>query len=143
MPGPAPKRASERTRTAPPKSGIARQGELRDVKIPPADKLWHRRAKEFYNSLKTSGQADFYQNSDWAYARIVCDYLTRWYSNPKAMDMVNIEAMMTKLGASEGARRSVLRVELEVPEDEAPDAQLYALNMYQDLLGVPKQAGSA
>lgn len=143
MPGPAPKRASERTRTAPPKSGVARQGELRAVKIPPPDKLWHRRAKEFYNSLRTSGQADFYQNSDWAYARIVCDYLTRWYSNPRAMDMVNIEAMMSKLGASEGARRSVLRVELELPEEEAPDAELYALASYQSMLGVHPEAGTA
>ena len=144
MPGPAPKRSAERTRTAAPKSGVARQGELRGVKIPPVDKNWNPRAKEFYNSLKTSGQADFYQNSDWAYARIVCDYLTRWYTNPKAMDMVNIEAMMSKLGASEGARRSVLRVELELPEEEAPDAQLYALNAYQTMLGVhPDAAGTA
>lgn len=143
MPGPAPKRAAERTRTAPPKSGVARHGELLAVKVPPVDARWHPRAKEFYKSLKTSGQADFYQNSDWAYARIVCDYLTRWYTTPKAMDMVNIEAMMSKLGASEGARRAVLRVELGLPEEDAPDAQLYALNAYQTMLGVHPDAASA
>lgn len=140
MPGPAPKRSAERSRTKEPKSGEARQGELRGVKIPPADKDWHRRAKELYNSLRTSGQADFFQNSDWAYARILCDYLTRWYANPRAMDMQNIETMLSKLGTSEGARRQILRVELELPEEETPDAQLYAINSYESLLGIRRDA---
>lgn len=141
MPGPAPKRAAERTRTPDPKSGVARHGELRAVKIPPADRDWHKRAKEFYNSLKTSGQADYFQDSDWAYARVLCDYLTLWYERPRAMDGANIEAMMSKLGATEGARRQILRIELDLPEEETPDAQLYAIGGYEKLLGVSKASG--
>lgn len=136
MPGPAPKRDAERTRRADPKSGVARHGELRPVKIPPMDKDWHKRAKELYKSLKDSGQADYYQASDWAYARILCDYLTRWYQMPKAMDGANIEAMMSKLGMTEGARRQILRVELDLPEEEKPDAELVAISGYRNVLGV-------
>ena len=140
MPGPAPKRAAERTRTAPPKTGIARQGELRAVSVPHMDDNWHPRAKQLYKSLKTSGQADYFQNSDWAYALILCDYLTRWYEKPRAMDAVNIETMLSKLGTTEGARRQILRVELDMPEEETPDAQLFAINSYQDMLGVKRDA---
>lgn len=132
----APKRDAERTRRVEPKTGAARHGELRPVKIPPADKNWHKRAKELYRSLKTSGQADYFQDSDWAYARILCDYLTRWYEFPKAMDGANLEAMMSKLGMTEGARRQILRVELDVPEEAKPDAELVAIDGYRDSLAV-------
>jgi hypothetical protein len=138
MPGPAPKRAAERTHRADPKSGVARHGELRPVKIPPVDQQWHKRAKELYKSLKTSGQADYFQDSDWAYARILCDYLTRWYERGGAMDGANIETMMSKLGMTEGARRQTLRVELDLPEDERPDAELVAIGSYQNMLGIAK-----
>lgn len=136
MPGPAPKREAERTHRGDPKSGVARHGELRPVKIPPVDQSWHKRAKELYKSLKTSGQADYYQDSDWAYARILCDYLTRWYDYPKAMDGANIEAMMSKLGMTEGSRRQILRVELDLPEEEKPDAELVAIDGYKGVLGI-------
>lgn len=138
MPGPPPKKDSERTRRAEPASGAARHGELRPVKIPPVDRNWHKRAQELYKSLKTSGQADYYQDSDWAYARILCDYLTRWYERGGAMDGANIETMMSKLGMTEGARRQTLRVELDLPEDERPDAELVAIGSYQNMLGIAK-----
>jgi len=133
---PPPKRDAERTRRVEPKTGAARHGELRPVRIPPIDKNWHPRAKELYKSLKTSGQADYYQDSDWSYARILCDYLTRWYQYPKAMDGANLEQMMSKLGMTEGSRRQILRVELDKPEEEMPDAELVAIDGYKGLLGM-------
>jgi len=51
------------------------------VRIPAANKDWHPIAKRFYNSLKTSGQSDFYQNSDWAFAYSVADDLS-YYKKP-------------------------------------------------------------
>ena len=135
MPGPAPKRDAERVRSAEPASGPARHGELRSVSIPNADrKNWHPRAISWYDSLKTSGQADFYQDSDWATAKIIADYLTRWYSNPKAMDMANIFAMMGRLGGTEGDRRQILRVELSEPVVEDKSASLIAIEGYKDML---------
>lgn len=135
MPGPAPKRDAERTRRNVPESGAARHGQLRPTSIPNADrKNWHPRAISWFDSLKTSGQSDFYQDSDWATAKIIADYLTRWYQNPKAMDMANIEAMMAKLGTTEGSRRQVLRVELEPAVEEDKSATLIAIDGYKDAL---------
>lgn len=139
MPGPAPKKDAERTRNAEPASGAARHGELRPVRIPSADGKWHKRATEWYKSLKTSGQSDYYQDSDWATAKIIADYLTMWYERPRAGDMANIEALMGKLGTTEGARRQVLRVELDEPTEDEHDAQIVAISTYQDMLG-QKQA---
>lgn len=140
MPGPAPKREAERVRSAEPASGAARHGELRSTSIPNADrKNWHPRAIAWYDSLKSSGQEDFYQDSDWAMAKIIADYLTRWYSNPKAMDMTNIMTMMGRLGTTEGDRRQILRVELEKPVEEDKSASLIAIEGYRDMLA--KKAG--
>jgi hypothetical protein len=46
--------------------------------------------------------------------------------------------MMSKLGMTEGSRRQMLRIELDMPEDERPDAELVAIGNYQALLGVAK-----
>jgi hypothetical protein len=135
MPGPAPKRDAERVRTAEPASGAARHGGLRPVTIPNADrKNWHPRAQSWFDSLKASGQQDFFQDSDWAMAKIICDYLTLWYERPRAMDMANIFAMMGRLGTTEGDRRQILRVELDAPEEEDKSASLIAIEGYRDLL---------
>lgn len=110
-------------------------GALRPVSVPNADrKNWHARATNWFDSLKTSGQADYYQDSDWAMAKIIADYLTLWYERPRAMDMANIETMMSKLGTTEGARRQILRVELEAPTEEDRSASLIAIEGYRDLL---------
>ena len=135
MSGPAPKRDAERVRSNEPASGAARHGALRPVSIPNADrKNWHARALSWYESLKTSGQSDYFQDSDWAMAKIICDYLTLWYERPRAMDMANIETMMSKLGTTEGARRQILRVELDAPVVEDKSASLIAIDGYKDLL---------
>lgn len=135
MPGPPPKRDAERARTNEPASGAARHGELRPVNIPNADrKNWHPRAISWYESLKTSGQSDYFQDSDWATAKIVCDYLTQWYERPRAMDMANIMGLMAQLGTTEGSRRQILRVELDQPVVEEKSAQLVAIESYRDVL---------
>lgn len=135
MPGPPPKRDAERARHNEPASGAARHGELRPVIIPNADrKTWHKRATAWYESLKNSGQSDYFQESDWATAKIVCDYLTQWYERPRAMDMANIMGLMAQLGTTEGSRRQILRVELDQPAVEEKSAQLVAIESYRDVL---------
>ena len=140
MPGPPPKRSEERTRRGEPASGPARHGELRPVKIPNADPKWHKRAKAWYASLKTSGMADFYQDSDWTTAQIIADYITLWYERPRAMDMANITGMMGKLGSTEGDRRATLRIELSEPAVEEQDAQVVAIAAYKDMLAERRKA---
>lgn len=53
-------------------------GEMLPVKIPATPKDWHPIAKRLFNSAKTSGQRDFYQNSDWAMLYSLCDDLSRY-----------------------------------------------------------------
>jgi hypothetical protein len=140
MPGPAPKKDAERTRRNAPESGAARHGQLRPVTMPNADrKNWHPRALAWFDSLKSSGQADFYQDSDWAMAKVTADYLTRWYQNPKAMDMANILALMGRFGTTEGDRRQILRLELEPQVEEDKSATLIAIDGYREAL-LKKQA---
>lgn len=136
---PPPKRDAERARSNEPASGAARHGEMKPVSIPNADRRhWHPRAVSLYESLKSSGQADYFQNSDWAYAKVICDYLTQCYSRGfKAMDMANINAMVGRLGVTEGDRRQILRVELDAPQVEEKSAAEQAIDAYANVLAMP------
>lgn len=64
-------------------------GVMQPVRIPAADRDWHPIAKRLYNSLKTSGQSDFYQNSDWAMAWSLCDDLSRYKKQEDQADALN------------------------------------------------------
>lgn len=134
MPGPAPKRDAERTRRNVPESGAARHGQLRPTASFNADKSWHKRAVALFDSFKTSGQADFFQDSDWVTLKIACDMLTQYYERPKAMDMQNIWSMLSSLGVTEGTRRQVLRVELERPVEPDTSVADAAINLYEERL---------
>lgn len=52
--------------------------ELRDVTVPNIPKHWHPIARRLFESLKTSGQADRFQNSDWAFAYTIIDDISRY-----------------------------------------------------------------
>jgi hypothetical protein len=85
---------------------------------------WHPAAREWFESLEKSGQAIFYQPSDWATAKVLAEILSRSLSGGK-MTAALIERWQvgaTELLTTEGARRRV-RIELErVTEQEAvPD----------------------
>lgn len=121
------KRDSEKSTNSQPQSGPPRHGDMHEVKIPPVASSWHPRAKALYRSLKTSGQSAYYQNSDWEMARIAMDLLTICYEakgpgNVPApfykctMMMAEIHDILKQLGVTEGARRSAMRVELDVPQ---------------------------
>ncbi|TAL43892.1 MAG: hypothetical protein EPN91_05425 [Salinibacterium sp.] len=74
--GPVPKRASER-------AGHRAKDDVPDqVKVngpvpqPPADREWAPAAKRWYSSLAQSGQANYFEPSDWEEARLVADLLS-------------------------------------------------------------------
>jgi len=116
-------------------------GEMWDVKIPPMSSSWHPRAKAIYKSLKTSGQSVYYQNSDWEMARAACDIIDFvWSGNfqvrGSAMLMAEANSILEKLGVTEGARRQVMRVELELPVEEEVSEEELAIAEYEaELLG--------
>lgn len=137
MPTPI-KRNGDKTSRSQPLSGAPRTGEMRDVKIPRGDPDWHPRAKALFASLKSSGQSDYYQNSDWQIALIACDllsycYKVNWYKC--TMLLAEINTMLTQLGVTEGARRQTMRVELEFPVEEEQSAEENAIDEVAALLG--------
>lgn len=113
--GPAPKRSDMRVRrnkeNEPEKVVVSKIAP--EVKAPAEDPKWHISAKRWYRSLKKSGQAIFYEPSDWAYAQLAADLLTieMTATKPRAVMISRIQSMMDNLMTSEGARRR-LRLEL-------------------------------
>ena len=136
--GPMPKRSEERTRRNKPENegGIPlSKGERVPFKVPPVDKDWHPRAKQWYRSLARSGMRDYYELSDYEMARLLCDALTEYYKRPTAMMLATILQGMTSLGVTEGERRR-MRIELEDPKENETPASVTAISNYRAQLGV-------
>jgi hypothetical protein len=93
------------------------------VEQPPANPEWHELARGWYESLAESGQAAYYETSDWQAALVVADDLSRYLNSDKrsAAQFSAIWAAMTDLLSTEASRR---RVRLEVDREPVdPDAQ--------------------
>lgn len=94
-PGPTPKRSEERRRRNAPAAGEPDKVDLeglgadadpnslpfliaQPIVIPaPEEEHWHPLALEFWESLKRSGQAIYYEPSDWMAAKLLCESLSR------------------------------------------------------------------
>lgn len=122
--GPVPKRTTERRRrnqgesvTTAPSGAVATQR-------PAADSTWHPIAREWYESLAKSGQSQFYEPSDWQYARIVAELISRGLEGDRLNGQLfsTIDSMMASLLTTEGDRRRV-RVELEKPDAARAEAE--------------------
>lgn len=138
MRGPVPKRSEHRRRKNVPEGPALRKAPGAAVVKPPAeDKDWHIAAKRWFRALKKSGQSQFYEPSDWAFAQWACDLMTKEMSreDPRAAMIGELTSMMDNLLTSEGARRR-LRVELQRGEDSSDgDADVVVMSMYKDLGG--------
>ncbi|AKY03461.1 hypothetical protein SEA_DANZINA_6 [Streptomyces phage Danzina] len=140
MPGPVPNRESDLARPRSRKGGDVQEvtkGEMRPVKIPNADRDWHPIARRLWDSLKTSGQADFYQNSDWAFAFSLCEDLSHYKKSGKRSGQMlqTIYSAFERLLVAEGDRRRV-RIELHEPEPETTPASVLAIADYRQELGL-------
>lgn len=139
MSGPLPKRSDQRRRRNKTEGGIS------SAPLRPASKLGpdldlddaHPLAVDWYESLRTSGQAVYFADSDWQQARIWTDLLSRQLSkgSPSAMMIQAWSSASTELLTTEGARRR-LRLELEraKPRDEDEDAAVAMMDDYRDRL---------
>lgn len=136
--GPVPKRSDQRRRrnksAADAPAVVVAMGQ-QVVKPPTEDRAWHPYAKDWFRALKRSGQAQFYQESDWREAKLVAWLITQELSSPTGaragmMDVIfsRADALMT----TEGARRR-LRVELITPKvtDEAKEATVSIMEQYR------------
>ena len=138
--GPPPKRSDQRRRVN-PTAGEARlasasQAESLEAVMPPADDDWHPVARRWYESLAGSGQAVFYQASDWGQAFVMAEAVSRELSPQPVVDkegnvtMVSLPMKGASLSAflkgctdllvSETARRRAA-VELQRPKPDEGD----------------------
>ena len=132
--GPIPNHSSDLSRDRsrkPERNAVATKGLRRPVTVPEPDPDWHPIATMIWNSMLSSGQTDFYQDSDWAFAWYVCEEVSL-YKKPKvAADgsehhrrsgqlFQTITSALGELLLTEGQRRRV-RIELEdKKDDESP-----------------------
>lgn len=140
MPGPVPNREADLARPRSRNGGDqtpVTKGVLRPASQPRADSKWHPIAKRLWRSLGESGQSDFYQNSDWAFAYSLCDDLSYYKSSSKRSGQMlqSIYSAMERLLVTEGDRRR-LRIELHEPEPEGEPASVTAIASYREKLGL-------
>jgi hypothetical protein len=119
--GPAPKRSTQRRRqNKESKPEIARvSGRV----IPPkVDGKWHPAAKRWYKALGESGQAQFFEPSDWEAAHFLAGEISNYLRSDKrsAMMFSHIWSAMGELLTTEASRR---RLKLEIERDDAKGSQ--------------------
>lgn len=115
MPGPVPKRPEDRIRRNEdivPTDKVEVYGE---VVVPPLNLPFdtHPMVVDFFDSLVMSAQAQFYEPSDWEYARLVCFIMNGIVTSPKpSSEMFKaLQTAMSNLLVTEGDRRR-LRIEI-------------------------------
>lgn len=119
--------------------------------VPAADKKWHPVAARWYRSLKTSGQAVFYEPSDWAVAFLIAEAMSRELKPQPVVSVIDGEQhvemctlppkgaslaawlkAMTSLMVTEGDRRRLhLELERGAPAVEGEDASVAYLDEFR------------
>lgn len=107
--------------------------------LPDPDPSWHDIAAGWYLSLRESGQAVFYQPSDWATARYAAELMSRllWSDRaPNGQLVAALNSVMGTLLTTEGDRRRA-RIELErrKPAGEQAPAGVTAIADYRRDIG--------
>lgn len=131
MPGPVPKRSDQRRRRNKPDESqpkltvVEGQKPRRQVKSPRVSPSWHPLMKDWFRSLKESGQAVFYEPSDWQTARLLAEVMSQALNSGepvKASTLGEFNRGAAALMTTEGERRR-LRVELQAAEPGAGDEE--------------------
>lgn len=129
---PTPKRSSQRRRTnSPAVDKAVSDGQIRGPELTGDHSDLGRR---WWEALRRSGQAQWFEPSDWMQAEIVVAGIDNFVEKPSAAMLNMISQASGPLLVTEGDRRR-LRVELErVPESEE-DADVSELGEYRRRLG--------
>jgi hypothetical protein len=148
--GPVPKRTEERRRRNKPDVPTDTVPVTGPVAIPPAHPHWHKIATQIYESLRSSGQAKFYEASDWAAAYLLAESMSRdlkpqmvafdevrgkvirAYVPLKGASLAAYLKGFAALGVTEGDRR---RMGIEVERKQKPPlATVSVMDEYRDAL---------
>ena len=122
MPGPVPERSDRRRRTNKPEVEVETAPAAGVADVPAPDPEWHPIAREWFEALGRSGQAVFFEASDWAQARYLAHMMdqTLQTDKPNGQLVSSVLSGSTELLTTEGARRR-LRIEL-AKADAGPSA---------------------
>lgn len=139
MAGPIPERTEFLAEPRKAERGEVTKGTLRPVNIPTGDPGWHPVAMRVWDAMKNSGQADFYQESDWAFAYSLMDDLSYYKNSGKRSGQMlqSIYSAMERLLLTEADRRRA-RIELSEPEDKGEAASVTAINNARAALNLVK-----
>lgn len=137
--GPVPKRSTQRRRTNAPEIPVESVPPVavpveEPWLVPLARGEWHEIAKDWFHALKKSGQAGWFQPSDWMEAYVAAQVLSEMLNADKlsAMLYASWSSHTSRLLVTEGDRRRV-RIELErtAKADPDKDAGVAATNEWQ------------
>jgi hypothetical protein len=135
--GPVPKRSTERRRRNKSSAVETVESIVSTVEAPAANSRWHPIAKDWFESLKTSGQSQFYEPSDWQAARYVAEVMSRNLRQTKFSSILfaSVLSAMSDLLTTEAARRRVrMEIERPNPNEGAPPAGVTAISDYRKRL---------
>ncbi|ASZ75440.1 terminase small subunit [Mycobacterium phage Kimona] len=139
--GPIGKRSDQRVRrnkTNNPVTKLPAKGPVKQPKIGIPDA--HPIITQLWDSLGKSAQARYYEESDWAYARMALHFANQliWSEKPNGQILATVNSMLTGLLVSEGDRR---RVQLEIERNEAEGVVIDVAQMFKEQLGAQKSSG--
>lgn len=124
--GPAGKRSDQQMghRTQAEKADVTKVAMKGPVDIPELGFEAHELVTSLYHSLAQSGQAKFYEPSDWQYARIIMSQLNDYLSQEKKSPTMFGEIMsaLTSLMLTEGDRRR-LKMEIDRSDNSEQEAK--------------------
>jgi hypothetical protein len=130
--GPPPKRSTQRRRRNKESKPDSVSAQAVAVEQPRADSKWHPAAKRWYASLAESGQAQFFEPSDWQAAQFIAGEMSDYLRSKRksAMMFSHLWSAMGELLTTEASRRRV-RMEIErakVEDAGAEDAKVVRLD---------------
>lgn len=133
--GPVPKRSSERQRKNKPEFEITTIETDGPVLMPELGlENPHPIIVDLWDSLGMSAQNEYYEPSDWQFARFTLHFANQllWNSRPSAQMFQGITSALSDLLVSEGSRRR-LRMEIERNKSQADIVDLS--EMFKERMG--------
>lgn len=137
IPKPVDKRLGHRSKAEKEAVTRAASGSSEVLEPLPASEDWHPIARHLYDSLAKSGQVEFYEYSDWAYAFYVTEMASRSLFSPvvNAQLVATVTSSLNDLLVSVGSRR---RAALELQKKQVEpvdDAKVTRMDAYKRAAG--------
>lgn len=133
--GPIPKRSDQRRRRNKAESEVDQAPAGTSGRGPDLGIDAHPLAADWYESLRRSGQSVYFEESDWAQARILTEALSRVLYSDKAPNGQFLASWFSAAGellTTEGARRRMrLELQRDTSGDEDEDAAVSMLDEYR------------